>query len=58
MEVKNFSETYAGFQRNTRRYISEDRTLHNHSCENLKSYTDIKMNKTSHIRVYMYISKD
>jgi hypothetical protein len=26
------------FQRTTRRYISEDGTLHNHRCENLKSY--------------------
>jgi hypothetical protein len=26
------------FQRTTRRYIPEDRTLHNHRCENLKSY--------------------
>jgi hypothetical protein len=24
----------------TRRYIPEDNTLHNHRCENLKSYTD------------------
>jgi hypothetical protein len=26
------------FQRTTRRYIPENRTLHNHLCENLKSY--------------------
>jgi hypothetical protein len=26
------------FQRTTRRYIPEDRTLHNHRYENLKSY--------------------
>jgi uncharacterized membrane protein len=26
------------FQRTTRRYILEDSTLHNHRCENLKSY--------------------
>jgi hypothetical protein len=25
-------------QRTTRRYIPEDGTLHNHRCENLKSY--------------------
>jgi hypothetical protein len=25
-------------QRTTQRYIPEDRTLHNHRCENLKSY--------------------
>jgi hypothetical protein len=28
------------FQRNTRLYIPEDSTLHNHHCENLKSCTD------------------
>jgi hypothetical protein len=33
------SETSVNFQRTTRRYILEDRTLHNHRCENLKSYT-------------------
>jgi hypothetical protein len=27
------------FQRTTQHYIPEDRTLHNHQCENLKSYT-------------------
>jgi hypothetical protein len=32
------SETSAGFQRTTRRYTPEERTLHNHRCENLKSY--------------------
>jgi hypothetical protein len=31
------SETTAHFQRTTRRYIPEDRTLHNHRCENLRS---------------------
>jgi hypothetical protein len=31
-------EMSAGFQRTTRRYNPEDRALHNHSCENLKSY--------------------
>jgi hypothetical protein len=34
------SETSVVFQLSTRRYIPEDRTLHNHRCENLKfSYT-------------------
>jgi hypothetical protein len=28
-------------QQNTRRHIPEDDTLHNHRCENLKSYTEI-----------------
>jgi hypothetical protein len=30
------SETSVDFQRTTRRYISEDSTIHNHRCENLK----------------------
>jgi hypothetical protein len=32
------TETSAEFQRTTRRYIPRDRALHNHRCENLKSY--------------------
>jgi hypothetical protein len=35
------SETSVDFQRTTRRYIPEDRTLHNHRCENIRSYTVI-----------------
>jgi hypothetical protein len=27
-------------QQTARRYISEDDTLHNHRCENLRSYND------------------
>jgi hypothetical protein len=30
------------FQGTTRRYVPEDRTLHNHRCENLKSYKYIR----------------
>jgi hypothetical protein len=37
MEVTCSSATSVDFQRTTRRSISEDRTRHNHSCENLKS---------------------
>jgi hypothetical protein len=33
------SETSVAFQWTTQRYIPEDRTLHNHRCENLKSYS-------------------
>jgi hypothetical protein len=32
------SETSVHFQRTTRLYIPEDSTLHNHRCEDLKSY--------------------
>jgi hypothetical protein len=38
MEATYYSETSAGFQQTTRRYITEDRTLHNHRCEIFKSY--------------------
>jgi hypothetical protein len=38
MEATCSSETSVDFQRTTRRYIPEDRTLHNHLYENLKSY--------------------
>jgi hypothetical protein len=31
-------ETSIDFQRITQRYLPEDITLHNHNCENLKSY--------------------
>jgi hypothetical protein len=33
-----FSETSADFHQTTWRYITEDRTLHSHCCDNLKSY--------------------
>jgi hypothetical protein len=39
MEAICSSETSVDFQRTTRRYVSEGSTLHNHRCENLKSYT-------------------
>jgi hypothetical protein len=38
MEVTCSSGKSVNFQLTTRRYISEDRTLHNHRCDNLKSY--------------------
>jgi hypothetical protein len=34
------SETSGATRRNTRRHIPEDDTLHDHRCENLKSYND------------------
>jgi hypothetical protein len=34
---KNLAETFADFQQTTWRLILEDRTLHTHCCENLKS---------------------
>jgi hypothetical protein len=38
METACSSETLVDFQRNTRRYILEDRTQHKDRYENLKSY--------------------
>jgi hypothetical protein len=40
MEAICSSETSVDTQRTARRYIQEDGTLHNHRCENLKSYLD------------------
>jgi hypothetical protein len=37
MEATCSSETSVNLQRSTRRYIPEDRTLHNHRCDTLKS---------------------
>jgi hypothetical protein len=38
MEVICSSETSVATQQTTRRHIPEEDTLHNHLCENLKSY--------------------
>jgi hypothetical protein len=38
MEATYSSETSVNFQRTTRSFIPEDRTLHNRLCEKLKSY--------------------
>jgi hypothetical protein len=35
------SETSVDFQRTTGRYVTEDGSLRNYGCENLKSYTVI-----------------
>jgi hypothetical protein len=42
MEATYSSETSVDFQRTIRRYITEDRTVHNHRCDNLKSCLVIK----------------
>jgi hypothetical protein len=38
MEAACSSETPVDFQRTARPYILEDRSIHDHRCENLKSY--------------------
>jgi hypothetical protein len=47
MEATYSYETTVDFQRPTRRYIPEDRTLDDHRCENLKSYTKNNEMKSS-----------
>jgi hypothetical protein len=42
MEAISSSETSGATQRTTWRHIPEDDTLHNHHCENLKSYMDLE----------------
>jgi hypothetical protein len=39
-EATYSSETSVDFQRTIQHYIPEDSNLHNHRCENLKSYID------------------
>jgi hypothetical protein len=41
MEAICSSETSVETQQTTRRHIPEDDTLHNHRCENLKSYASL-----------------
>jgi hypothetical protein len=41
MEAVCSSETSVKTQRTTQRHIPEDDSLHNHDCENLKSYNQI-----------------
>jgi hypothetical protein len=43
MEAICSSETPVETQQTTRRNIPEDNTLHNHRCENLKSYLSNKL---------------
>jgi hypothetical protein len=38
METIYSSETSVAIQQTTRRHVPEDDALHNHRCENLKSY--------------------
>jgi hypothetical protein len=42
MEEICFSDMSVDFKRTTRRYFPEERTIHDHRCENLKSY--LKLN--------------
>jgi hypothetical protein len=43
MDFTGSSDTSVELQGTKRCYIPEDRTLHNHRCENLKSYIRIEL---------------
>jgi hypothetical protein len=51
MEATCSSETSVDFQRTTRPYIPDNRTHHNHRCENLRSY---KIHKYVIVTVVLY----
>jgi hypothetical protein len=52
MEATCSSETSVDFQRTTRRYIPEDRTLRNRLCENLRSYNNVVVDRVlSNVRI-------
>jgi hypothetical protein len=53
MELKCASQTSVDFKRTTWSYILEDRTLHNHRCEHLKSYIDHVCLKTEYLLQYV-----
>jgi hypothetical protein len=42
-------ETSVEFQQTTRRHIQEDRILHNHRCENLKSFRGSFISTSHHV---------
>jgi hypothetical protein len=50
MEAIRSSETSGTNLRTTRRHIPEDDTLHNHRCENLKSYDVYIVHKRSIVK--------
>jgi hypothetical protein len=51
MEAICSSETSVDTQRTTWRYIAEDSTLHNHRCDNLKSYNSDPVYSHYHVTV-------
>jgi hypothetical protein len=53
VEAKCPSEIYVGFPQATWRYIPEYKTLHNHRCENLKSYIieELSIKKSLELRL-------
>jgi hypothetical protein len=55
MEASYSSETSVVFQRTTRRCIKKDRILHNHRCENLKTYTVRRMISKIYVNKYVKV---
>jgi hypothetical protein len=58
MEATCSSEMSLDFQRTTQRFIPEDKTLHNHRCENLKSYNIKKPLSKYGCEIWSTIEKD
>jgi hypothetical protein len=54
MEATCSSETSTDFQRTTRRYIPDNNILHNHRCENLKSYIVISKKQNKNLTLYAH----
>jgi hypothetical protein len=51
MEATYSSETSFDFQRTTQRYIPEDKSFHNHSCENQRPYIAMLMVENSRMQL-------
>jgi hypothetical protein len=51
------SETSVEFRRTGRRYALEDRTLHNHRCENLSTCIDTALRKSDLQLLIKYVYK-
>jgi hypothetical protein len=56
VKVTCSSETSVDFQRTTRRCILEDRSIHNHRCENLKCYLSAVVHKTYYLTWIKFFS--
>jgi hypothetical protein len=58
MEAIFFCETSVDFKLPTRLYVPEDSTLHNHHCENFKSYTHTQKYYDDGLFTYFYLYSD
>jgi hypothetical protein len=55
MEATCSSETSVATQQTIQRYIPEDDTLHNHCCENLKSYVSLFISESSSTCIFYFV---